>query len=353
MILFTSDWQASLANLPRLHCAVAQMLQVCRDRGIRTLVHAGDVKHTLNPLDGRVLNALIAYFESFAEAGITCHVLRGNHDKLGMGEEAPDFFPLLRAAGAHCYSDPEIFQAGKGEPRLFFLPYYGDKARAVGAAAMLQQRSPSRRDSVLVFHAAVAGAETHSGHNYVGEDALTPEELGFSFYHSAFGGHFHFGQQVGPGPMYRYIGSPFATDWGEANQEKGFLILEQDGARVLSSRKCRLTIGRADFNSDKLGGASCGCAPIDGQSRTWARGWQWRSGKRKRCIRAEIVVVRKMWKGKSQAMPAGRFPTYRGVGERRCRKRSGRRKETEALLIELLAEADAGGGRLAREAYSI
>src|SRR5438309_7157834 len=86
----------------------------------------------------------------------------------------------------------------------------------------------ANKHSILVFHEDIQGCSYNlmakSDSHFRAED-LYPDK-----YFCCVGGHIHLRQRV-KGNVW-YVGSPFGMDWGEANQRKGYLILDTDKQKV-------------------------------------------------------------------------------------------------------------------------
>ena len=75
--LVTSDWQVSASNLPKCETVLNQILEHVPK--VHAVVHLGDVKHVLNPVDLRVINFIAEATRRITEH-IPFYVLLGNHD---------------------------------------------------------------------------------------------------------------------------------------------------------------------------------------------------------------------------------------------------------------------------------
>jgi len=228
-ILFTSDWQATFSNLQKVDATIAHLLEIAGKEGISYIVHGGDIKHNLNPIDGRVLNRLIDFASACSLRKINLLANLGNHDMLATSEGADNFFPVLHGAGVQCFTEPCIVKAGE-TVSIAFLPFMRDAGKLQEAAADLAARVRKHKNTILVFHAGIHGAKINAGRSYQGDDALPLNALSPEAYSAVFGGHFHRQQEIKPGVW--YIGSPFATDWGEANEAKGFLIFDAGTGKI-------------------------------------------------------------------------------------------------------------------------
>jgi DNA repair exonuclease SbcCD nuclease subunit len=231
-ILFTSDWQASFQNLDQCEKVVADILALCERKHIKHVVHCGDVKDPFNPVDVRVVNWIVDVGRRFCDAGIALYVNLGNHDKVGMADTTDDWFPVLEASGINTFRDPNSVTLSDGT-RLFFVPYSrdNDKLRK-WLRKFSKQASP--HNSILVFHCEINGCQHNQLTKSKNKDAVGVKDLFRKQYMFCLGGHIHLFQQLSKNVY--YVGSPFAYDWGEANQIKGHVIIDTDKKSLKFSR---------------------------------------------------------------------------------------------------------------------
>lgn len=224
-VLFTSDWQLDWEKLDLGRSVVEEILALKEKVGFSCLVHAGDWKHTYNPTDGRVTNFSIKAIERFRKAGLRVIICLGNHDRFGLYTNA-NWFPVLRKAGAEAYDDPTIVSFHGGY-EIRVLPFRDSPVLVKREADDLSAGADKKR-SVLVFHSDLTGAR----YNVLArsEEGIQSKDLHPGKYLYCVGGHIHLQQRVG-GNVW-YVGSPFCTDWGEANQPKGYLVLEFETGKL-------------------------------------------------------------------------------------------------------------------------
>lgn len=225
-ILFTGDWQAVWGNLDKCRAALAQSLDIIRRNHVDVVVHLGDIKEVLNPVDQRVTNFLVDAVHQIKELA-PLYVLRGNHDQIGMSETSGNCFPVLAAAGANTIEDPEVIQLGK--LILCAVPFRRDESDLVGDFEKVWKDSRELRRKgggpcILIFHSEIQSAVFGSGVASVVGTSLSVMHA--AKYDLCMGGHIHKPQRMAPNTY--YVGSPFAQDWGEVNQRKRFLLY--DGA---------------------------------------------------------------------------------------------------------------------------
>lgn len=219
-ILFTSDWQMELETIP-ICKKMAEEILALKDRlGFSMLVHCGDVKQHYNPVDVRVSNFASKVIGQFRKAGLRVVICLGNHDRVGMYVDKTNWFPILRNAGAEAFDDPASLGLGDGYS-LRVLPFRTSEVLLRREAADLAG-SERNEKAILVFHSDVQTAQ----YNVLkkSEAKLSVKDLHHERYQCCIGGHIHLQHKI-TGNVW-YVGSPFATDWGESNQRKGYLIFD-------------------------------------------------------------------------------------------------------------------------------
>ena len=211
--LVTSDWQVSASNLPKCETVLNQILEHVPK--VHAVVHLGDVKHVLNPVDLRVINFIAEATRRITEH-IPFYVLLGNHDRASVHDASADLGPVLRAAGATVFSDVGLFDLPGG---WFFwhVPFFRDQDRTMEA---FSEKPPNPEKTILLFHETVDGVRLNAAQKATKGVKLPPHD----WYKLALGGHVHMPQLISRHAY--YVGSPFAQDWGEANQAKGFYLLD-------------------------------------------------------------------------------------------------------------------------------
>lgn len=218
MILFTADWQVTSRNLDMIGRVEERIWELHNRTKIAALVHCGDVKHILNPIDGRVTNYLLDMVGRMRKT-FRVLVLLGNHDKLSNQADAGNWFPVLDAAGAETFTEPAVVKVE--DWRLHMLPYHSNLEQVKDWARGLRANA-NPNDSVLVMHETVVGAQLPGKS---ADSGLTLGDLHHQRYKVILGGHIHKPQRIG---NLIYVGSPFAHDWGEVNQRKYFVSLREE-----------------------------------------------------------------------------------------------------------------------------
>jgi len=214
-ILFTGDWQCSVQNLDKCRSVHEHLLEIISKNSVDLLVHLGDAKETMNPVDLRVTNFLS---NSFKELSDVCKVffLIGNHDRAGMSDQSEDIGPVLRKAGAEVFDEIGLHEFGGYY--FWHFPYYRDRD-FVSSKTKTKIEHPDK--TFILFHDSIPGCRMNL--QATSEDGIRLPKR--SKYLAAFGGHIHLHQQIEDLPIW-FVGSPFCQDWGEANQKKGFVYVD-------------------------------------------------------------------------------------------------------------------------------
>ena len=219
-LLLTSDSQAEFSNLDLCEQSLGELSQAITKYKPDAVIHGGDLKEALNPVDIRVVKFWVRAVRRIVATGVPFFINLGNHDQIGQSMDSTHWLDVLRAAGARIATKPRRVSVADGT--VCFLPYTRDKKRELKWAQVLASEVVAcQTPSVLIFHTDVQGAVlTNYGTKVtVGNDVSA---LCFDSYTACFGGHLHQHQEVAGNGW--YIGSPFCQDWGEANQRKGLLL---------------------------------------------------------------------------------------------------------------------------------
>jgi DNA repair exonuclease SbcCD nuclease subunit len=221
-VIFTSDWQSELENLNLCLKAGRELLAHCQAQDAKFVVHCGDLKRAYNPLDGRMINTVVEIINSFTSVGINWIQLLGNHDRFGLHTDKDNWLKILSEAGAMAYQEPEIVSLMGGEA-LALLPFRQSNVMLKREAYDLAKAAKkSGGVHLLAFHCDLKLARYNVRAS--SEAEIRVEDLYPTQYDHCIGGHIHLQQRVKDNVY--YVGSPFATDWGEANQVKGYLMYE-------------------------------------------------------------------------------------------------------------------------------
>lgn len=221
-LIATGDWQVAPNNLDRCEQMRDQLISECIRHHVDGVLHLGDVKQAFNPVDLRVTNFLANTITDLRNEHCFVFVVRGNHDNANANDTSQSILPVLAAAGAETAESPlDSFIAG-GQVGIRAVPFLRSNEDIIAALDKPYGYPKHRVPKILLFHFEVAGSKWNTLATSKGQ--VTLEHLHPERYDLCLGGHIHYQQQLAPNVW--YVGSPFCMDWGEANQEKGFLLIE-------------------------------------------------------------------------------------------------------------------------------
>jgi DNA repair exonuclease SbcCD ATPase subunit len=226
-ILATADWQCDFSNLDNCYAAKAEVFSLAASNNVSHLVIAGDAKQQYNPVDTRVTRFWVQFIRDAISRGLVIDFLLGNHDRNGQYADAQNWLPIFAAAGAKTYASPTVVNIGK--MHLCFLPYMSSVEDLKRSARTLA-RQVKHIDSpkLLFFHCDVKDSKYSYVTPVKSEAKLTVADLFPQRYDFCLGGHIHLPQALAGADNAMFIGNPFATDWGEANQVKQYVLFDSD-----------------------------------------------------------------------------------------------------------------------------
>lgn len=226
-ILLTGDWQTEWANLDLCLQAKAEVLEILKREKLDGVFFLGDLKKHYDPIQTSVIQFWHDFIEELVGLKYFVGILLGNHDRIGQYDDKKNWLSILAKAGAHVYDRPAVLG-----PDVFILPWNRD-VKALKKYLKHFRRYRKDKDCVLLFHADIKNTK----YNQLGakSDAkLSVEDFHSNKYLACIGGHIHLHQKLGKN-IY-YTGSPFCTDWGEANQRKGYMLVSNGKVRFVESR---------------------------------------------------------------------------------------------------------------------
>lgn len=221
--LITADWQIAFSNLEYSKRAHDQEMSIIDKYNIFGHIDLGDQKDDYNPIDGRVADFALARAKAIQAVCTNALRLLGNHDRYGQSNDANNWMSMFDLVGGCNITKPEVVG---NNPSFFCLPYRKDADGTIAAATELYKKlrkSKSKRN-ILLFHNDVRGTSYDNVQNKESTSHITLAKLHTSDYDMCFGGHIHKRQWLSKNTM--YVGNPFATDMGEINQRKGFIVYD-------------------------------------------------------------------------------------------------------------------------------
>jgi len=184
------------------------ILDACVKAGESVLACLGDFYHFRYRIDVRIQNEVRAWLQRVARAGISVHLLPGNHDQVDfIGRNALEVFADY--TNVRVYTEPTWTEVG------LWIPYRKDPNDIAKALALPAPQGFQSAPRVLFMHHGVRGA-------FMSNTMLDTEGLPLEWFQSwsrVLCGHYHKRQDLG---QLTYIGSPWQTKADEAGQPKGF-----------------------------------------------------------------------------------------------------------------------------------
>src|ERR1700744_5655199 len=223
--LLTGDMQATYQNLDTCRRAHGQEMYLAKRNKVKGIIDLGDLKDNYNPIEGDVLDFHVDRCENIRDSGFDYIALMGNHDRLGQYNDKRNWFGAFQAMGVDAVSSPKLIV----KDRIIFgcLPYIYNKKKLIRAAHKLWDKVSKYGRSyrkVLLFHCDVQGADYGLG--LYSPSSITVKDLLFNKWSFCFGGHIHKRQMLTNNSM--YVGKSFFFDWGEINQEKGYVLYDDE-----------------------------------------------------------------------------------------------------------------------------
>lgn len=257
-IVHTSDWHAGrllrrIDRLPELAEVLEHLAGFLERERIDLLLVSGDVFDTGAP-PAEAERLVFSFFKRVGRAGTESVVLAGNHDSASRLEA---WGGLAELVGVHAVARPRAAHEGglieiharSGETALVAAVPFAAPRDLVSALELAssdtgsRQRyaeqmarivanvtAPFRPDTVnlLTLHTHLDGARFSGSERavHLGDEwAATAQVLPASAHYVALG-HIHRPQRVpAPSPSY-YAGSPLQLDFGEAGEEKSFVLVD-------------------------------------------------------------------------------------------------------------------------------
>lgn len=223
--LITGDWQATFQNLDTCIRVHGQEMMLAKRYKVKGVIDVGDLKEIYNPIEGRVLEFQTDRWNDIRNNGFQALINMGNHDRIGQHDDKRNWIGSFKAMGVDAISRPKLVVY---DHTIFAcLPFINDKKALKKAARKLWDKASKYSQhyrKVLLFHCDVNGADYGLGRK--SETTISASDLMFSKWDICFGGHIHKHQYLATNAM--YVGNPFCFDWGEVNQEKGFILYDDE-----------------------------------------------------------------------------------------------------------------------------
>jgi exonuclease SbcD len=262
-IVHTSDWHVGrrwkgIQRLDEMEAVLSHLIEFIERETVDLVLHTGDIFDSRNP-PAEAEHLVNQFFVRIGRAGARMVVIAGNHDDpqrldaRSLLAEYANVHILGRPRSAH-QGGHRVFVTRSGDKAVVgALPFAsagawvsaldlaGDETSARSKYARMFQRAvqnlsqPFESDAVnvLMAHTHLEGAVFGESERrvHIGEDwAATAQTLPTSASYVALG-HIHKPQKVGGTLPAYYAGSPLQMDFGEAGQEKTFVVISAKPGR--------------------------------------------------------------------------------------------------------------------------
>lgn len=259
-ILHTSDWHLGrsfhgVGMLGAQTQFVDRLVETVLEQDVDAVLIAGDVYDRALPgVD--VVRLLDSALERITAAGARVILSSGNHDsaaRLGFGSRIFERGGVYLRTRISEIAEPVLLETGGAPVAVYGIPYLEPRLAApelgvdaphhatVVAEAVrritedVQRRADAGRpvQPVAMAHVFASGGITSDSERdlTVGGVGAVPLDLFDGFTYTALG-HLHGRQELSP--SVRYSGSPLPYSFSEARQQKGGLLVEFDGAGLVS-----------------------------------------------------------------------------------------------------------------------
>lgn len=188
-----------------------------KKRGIKTIIHLGDIVDRRKYINFMTLNALRKHFIEIAgEMGIEIHAIVGNHDiplretnSINALDETFQRYDFV-----HTYSNPEevLFD----DLKILMMPWISN------TSLKRDMEIINKTDAQVLFgHLEIKGFEMYKG--LPSHDGFDPTI--FDKFDVVASGHFHKKSTRG---NINYLGAPYQMTWGDYNCPRGFHVFDTD-----------------------------------------------------------------------------------------------------------------------------
>lgn len=218
MIAVITDTHLKQGNEDQVYDIFKQTIDICKQRGIKRLFHAGDFFTSRASQSLSVLLATKNILKLFSINDIGLTIIPGNHCKTDLGSE-DSYLDIFNN-----YANVLVIKKETSLPifsevndDIHLLPYFKESGSYLERLSKLQVKIPS----VLITHIAISGVKNNDGSEV--QNNLKSEL--FKQFDLVLCGHYHKRDQLAQNIW--YIGSSHPQNFGEDN-EKGICIVNKD-----------------------------------------------------------------------------------------------------------------------------
>lgn len=218
-----------------------EIYRACQEYEVDGVLFGGDLFHARGTLQVPTFNAV---FEGIAKIKTAVHffgMLVGNHDqatKIGDVHACYAFDSIVTVMDKTQWYT--FRTSGTVEDlHVYAIPYQEDKKKIEQNLNTFGSNLPSHATAICLAHLGVSGAKVGSNFVLISKDNPTTipfTKIGFK---QIFLGHYHQHQILAPNM--RYIGATHQHNWGDVDQERGFLLWDTEDGESCSEPELILT----------------------------------------------------------------------------------------------------------------
>ena len=209
---------------------VRRMAEDFRSRGITDVFFSGDVFTVHHFMTIDVMAFAIEMFRDIF-AGMTCHVIAGNHDYLYENKDSITSLQLLELI-----PNVKVYRSGVQTLDVagntwYMVPWiFPDKLEAVNEwlGKLARKAKAARAKTVLFGHFDMVGALMEAGQI---SDIGLPMEKYYKAANHVFSGHYHcksYNKGKDPDASILYMGTPYHLSFAHVNTDCGYYIVNDD-----------------------------------------------------------------------------------------------------------------------------
>ncbi len=202
------------ARLADIFLSLDQMVKYADANGINDIEIAGDVFNDKNILYTRPMALFVDFIDQ--NPHITFTIIPGNHDFDNVGKHQ-----LSCVSSLYGLQNVNLIMEPKVVGNVTYMPYSRDIVANVKSA---------EPNNILISHFGLNEGMLATGISIIAD--IKRSDL--KHFKTVLLGHYHLPQIIEGDPVVYYVGSPFQKDWNEKNQDKRFLVYDNDTMEVES-----------------------------------------------------------------------------------------------------------------------
>lgn len=204
---------------------IEQVVEKCKALNIDLVLFGGDLFHVRRNINVVAYNAVYAAIRRFAENDIPLVMIHGNHDQAdrwGVHHSLYAFTEICDVFVEPCWF---IAQGKAGdEVAILGLPYTENVEHL---RELVKEDCPRPElPKIMLGHFGIQGAKVGADFVYINPHDPAIEDLNCEAFDAVYLGHYHMHQQIADNAW--YIGAPMQHNWGDAGQDRGFLVYDTD-----------------------------------------------------------------------------------------------------------------------------